>query len=105
MLQIRLSTSGLQMATSYFLLPCLRASGSGPLMHVLLADELYPVAWKPTTVDNVPQFGQGTPLAPPLRTSVTRVVWQELVSNPRKIGLKLATQLPASEFVLETLSR
>jgi translation initiation factor 2A len=36
---------------------------SDPLMHVQLADELYQVAWKPTPVDNVPQFGQGIPLA------------------------------------------
>ena len=44
---------------------------SGPLMHVQLTDELYQVAWKPTPVDNVPQFGQGIPLAPPPSTSVT----------------------------------
>jgi len=44
---------------------------SGPLMHVQLTDELYQVAWKPTPVDNVPQFGQGIPLAPPPSMSVT----------------------------------
>jgi translation initiation factor 2A len=40
-------------------------------MHVQLTDELYQVAWKPTPVDNVPQFGQGIPLAPPPSMSVT----------------------------------
>lgn len=44
---------------------------SGPLMHVQLTDELYQVAWKPTPVDNVPQFGQVIPLAPPPGMSVT----------------------------------
>ena len=44
---------------------------SGPLMHVQLTEELYQVAWRPTPVDNVPQFGQGIPPAPPPSMSVT----------------------------------
>ena len=44
---------------------------SGPLMHIQSTDELYQVAWRPTPVDNVPQFGQGMPLAPPPSMSVT----------------------------------
>ena len=43
---------------------------SGPLMHVQFTDELYQVAWRPTPVDNVPQFGQGIPSAPPPSLSV-----------------------------------
>jgi translation initiation factor 2A len=46
---------------------------SGPLMHIQLTDELYQVAWKPTPVDNVPQFGQGIPAAPPPSMSVTEL--------------------------------
>lgn len=44
---------------------------SGPLMHVQLTEELYQVAWRPTPVENVPQFGQGIPPAPPPSMSVT----------------------------------
>ena len=44
---------------------------SGPLMHIQLIDELYQVAWRPTPVENVPQFGQVIPPAPPPSMSVT----------------------------------
>jgi translation initiation factor 2A len=53
---------------------------SGPLMHVQLTEELYQVAWRPTPVDNVPQFGQGIPLAPPPSMSVTMQAVQKPVT-------------------------
>jgi translation initiation factor 2A len=43
---------------------------SGPLLHVQMIDELYQASWRPTPVDDVPQFGQGIPQAPPPHSSV-----------------------------------
>ena len=43
---------------------------TGPLVHVQLTDELYQTGWRPTPIDNVPQFGQNIPPAPPPSESV-----------------------------------
>ena len=43
---------------------------TGHLVHVQLTDELYQTGWRPTPIDNVPQFGQNIPPAPPPSESV-----------------------------------
>ncbi|KAF9528219.1 eukaryotic translation initiation factor eIF2A-domain-containing protein [Crepidotus variabilis] len=43
---------------------------TGPLMHIQMIDELYHTCWRPTPVENVPQFGQAIPFAPPPCDSV-----------------------------------
>ncbi|KAG6885362.1 hypothetical protein C0993_002692 [Termitomyces sp. T159_Od127] len=43
---------------------------TGPLLHIQLGEEWYQVAWRPTPIDAVPQFGQHLPSAPAPAASV-----------------------------------
>ncbi|KAG5735456.1 Eukaryotic translation initiation factor 2A [Termitomyces sp. T112] len=43
---------------------------TGPLLHVQPGEEWYQVAWRPTPIDALPQFGQNLPSAPAPAASV-----------------------------------
>jgi len=55
---------------------------AGDLMHVEMIDELYQASWRPIPVDQVPQFGQTIPPAPPPHPSVLELATTTKVVTP-----------------------
>jgi len=57
---------------------------TGSLIHVQLCEELYQVAWRPATLDNVPTFPPTIPQAPPASESVQKIALEKpaVVAKP-----------------------
>jgi translation initiation factor 2A len=61
---------------------------TGCLMHIELIDELYQASWRPIPVDQVPQFGQTIPPAPPPHRSVLELATATKVVTPVKAAYR-----------------
>ena len=61
---------------------------TGGLMHVESIDELYQASWRPTSIDQVPQFGQTIPSAPAPHPSVLELATKTKVVTPVKAAYR-----------------